>query len=77
MNEEEFAEECFRCGRCIEKAGEHIWRWTAFQFGLDLVVYLDTTSLGIRRNNRMDANHISANHSKRNIIIRYVLIFFF
>ncbi|XP_074104227.1 germ cell-less isoform X1 [Cotesia typhae] len=73
MDEEEFAQECFRCGRCIEKPGEHIWRWTAFQFGLDLVVYLDTSSLGIRRNNRTDANHISANHSKRNIIIRVCL----
>lgn len=70
MSNEEFAKECFRCGRCIDKPGEHIWRWTAFHFGLDLVVYLDTTSLRIRRNFRMDVDHITANHSKRNIIIK-------
>ncbi|XP_034935796.1 protein germ cell-less isoform X2 [Chelonus insularis] len=74
MTEEEFAKECFRCGRCVEKPGDHLWRWTAFHFGLDLVVYLDITSLRIRRNHRIDVDHITANHSKRNIIIKISLI---
>ncbi|KAK0182164.1 hypothetical protein PV327_000327 [Microctonus hyperodae] len=74
MTNEEFAKECFRCGRCIDQPGEHIWRWTAFHFGLDLVVYLDTTSLRIRRNFRIDVDHITANHSKRSIIVKVCLI---
>ncbi|XP_015606242.1 protein germ cell-less isoform X2 [Cephus cinctus] len=74
MSEEEFAKECFRCGRCVQKAGEHVWRWTAFHFGLDLVAYLDTTTFRIRRNNKLDTDHIKANHSKHNIIIRVSLI---
>ncbi|XP_011307946.1 protein germ cell-less isoform X1 [Fopius arisanus] len=74
MTEEEFFKECFRCGRCVEKPGEHIWRWTAFHFGLDLVVYLDTTSLRIRRNHRLDTDHITINQRKRNIIIKVCLI---
>lgn len=74
MSEEEFARECFRCGRCIEKAGEHIWRWTAFHFGLDLVVCLDSTTLRIKRNHRLDTDHIKVNHSKHKIILK--LVFF-
>ncbi|XP_043522310.1 protein germ cell-less isoform X3 [Frieseomelitta varia] len=74
MSEEEFARECFRCGRCIEKAGEHIWRWTAFHFGLDLVVCLDSTTLRIKRNHRLETDHIKANHGKHNIILKVSLI---
>ncbi|XP_043286018.1 protein germ cell-less [Venturia canescens] len=74
MSDEEFSRECFRCGRCVEKPGDHIWRWTAFHFGLELVVHLDITTLRIRRNHRIDSDHITANHSKRNIILKVSLI---
>ncbi|KAL2734384.1 protein germ cell-less [Vespula squamosa] len=74
MSEKEFYQECFRCGRCVEKPGEHIWRWTAFHFGLDLVVCLDTTTLRIKRNHRLDTDHIKANHNKHNIILKVTLI---
>ncbi|KAF7990955.1 hypothetical protein HCN44_000760 [Aphidius gifuensis] len=70
MSELEFSNECFRCGRCVDKPSEHIWRWTAFLFGLDLVVYLDTTTLRIRRNHRLDTDHITINQRKRNVMIR-------
>lgn len=70
MSETDFSKECFRCGRCVEKPGEHIWRWTAFLFGLDLVVSLDATTLRIRRNYKLDTDHITINQRKRNIIIR-------
>lgn len=65
MSEEEFARECFRCGRCIEKAGEHIWRWTAFHFGLDLVVCLDSTTLRIKRNHRLDTDRSHQGQSQQ------------
>ncbi|KAF7990963.1 hypothetical protein HCN44_000768 [Aphidius gifuensis] len=74
MSELEFSNECFRCGRCVDKPSEHIWRWTAFLFGLDLVVYLDTTTLRIRRNHRLDTDHITINQRKRNVMIRISLI---
>ncbi|XP_043480223.1 protein germ cell-less [Leptopilina heterotoma] len=74
ISDEEFSKECFRCGRCVDRPGEHVWRWTAFHFGLDLVVYLDTTSLKIKRNHRLDTDNIKANHSLHNIILRVRLI---
>ncbi|XP_043249806.1 protein germ cell-less isoform X1 [Colletes gigas] len=74
MSEEEFSRECYRCGRCIGEAGVHIWRWTAFQFGLDLVVYLDSTTLRLKRNHRLDTDHVIANHNMRNIILKVSLI---
>lgn len=74
LSEDEFSRECFRCGRCVEKVGEHFWRWTAFHFGLDLVVCLDSTTLRIKRNRRVDTDHIKANHNKHNIILKVCLI---
>ncbi|XP_011862837.1 PREDICTED: protein germ cell-less isoform X2 [Vollenhovia emeryi] len=73
MTEEEFSKECFRCGRCVEKPGEHIWRWKAFHYGLDLLMTLDTTSLRIERNHRMDCEHIKANHKEHKILIKVCL----
>lgn len=74
MSEEEFSRECFRCGRCVEKGGEHVWRWTAFHFGLDLVASLDTTTLRLKRNHRMDTDHVQSNHSKHNVIVKVSLV---
>ncbi|KAL0114461.1 hypothetical protein PUN28_011610 [Cardiocondyla obscurior] len=73
MTEEEFSKECFRCGRCVEKPGEHIWRWKAFHYGLDLLMTLDTTSLRIERNHRIDSDHIKANHKEHKILIKVCL----
>lgn len=70
MSEEEFSRECFRCGRCVEKGGEHIWRWTAFHFGLDLVASLDSTTLRLKRNHRIDTEHIQSNQPKHNVIVK-------
>ncbi|XP_046424555.1 protein germ cell-less isoform X1 [Neodiprion virginianus] len=74
MSEEEFSRECFRCGRCVEKGGEHIWRWTAFHFGLDLVASLDTTTLRLKRNHRIETEHIQSNHAKHNVIVKVSLV---
>ncbi|XP_014473350.1 PREDICTED: protein germ cell-less [Dinoponera quadriceps] len=73
MTEEEFFRECFRCGRCIEKPGEHVWRWRAFHYGLDLVMAMDMTTFYIERSNRMDSKHIKANHKEHNIILKICL----
>lgn len=73
MTEEEFSKECFRCGRCVEKPGEHVWRWKAFHYGLDLLMTLDTTSLRIERNHRIDCDHIKANHKEHKILIKVCL----
>ncbi|KYQ52306.1 Protein germ cell-less [Trachymyrmex zeteki] len=73
MTEVEFSKECYRCGRCVEKPGEHIWRWKAFHYGLDLLMSLDTTSLRIERNHRLDCEHIKANHKEHKILIKVCL----
>jgi BTB/POZ domain-containing protein 13 len=70
MDELDFSRECFRCARCVDRPGEHVWRWTAFHFGLDLVVNLDLTTLRFKRYNRLDSEHIKANHSKHHIILK-------
>lgn len=72
MEEQEFSRECFRCARQIQNPGDHVWRWAAFHFGLDLIVNLDETTLRFKRFNRAESEHIKANHSKHHIILKYV-----
>ncbi|XP_014219919.1 protein germ cell-less isoform X2 [Copidosoma floridanum] len=73
VNEQDFANECFRCARCVERPGEHLWRWTAFHYGLDLVVTLDATTLKFKRYNKIDSGQIKANHDKHYVMLRICL----
>ncbi|KAH0945205.1 hypothetical protein HN011_010739 [Eciton burchellii] len=73
MTEEEFFKECFRCGRLIKTSGEHIWRWKAFHYGLDLLMTIDMTGLRIERNHRLDSDYgqyIKANHKEHKVLMK-------
>lgn len=53
--QEEFDAECLRCARTLTTDGQHIWRWTGFNFGLDLVVTYHMRCVRFRRNQRNDS----------------------
>ncbi|KAK3869228.1 hypothetical protein Pcinc_017317 [Petrolisthes cinctipes] len=55
ISEEEFDRSCTRCGRVLATAGQHIWRWTGYNFGLDLVMTHDGSLLSLKRNHRSDS----------------------
>ena len=48
---EDFDKVCLRCGRTLNVSGQqHMWRWTGFNMGLDLIVTYDNGSLSLKRN---------------------------
>ncbi|CAL4238198.1 unnamed protein product, partial [Meganyctiphanes norvegica] len=70
ISEEEFDKSCTRCGRVLGNSGQHIWRWTGYNFGLDMVMTHDGSSLRLKRNHRTENVANLSHPSKRNIMYR-------
>lgn len=69
-DEKTFYQACLRCGRILEDDGYQKWRWTGFNFGVDLVLVSDKGSLNIKRHHRTETERLLSLQSKRNIMIR-------
>ncbi|EEC02292.1 conserved hypothetical protein, partial [Ixodes scapularis] len=54
INEDEFNRCCLRCGRILNTDAQHIWRWTGYNFGVDLIVTYQGRSIKFRRNDRSE-----------------------
>jgi len=82
---EEFNKVCLRCGRTLNMSGQqHMWRWTGFNMGLDLIVTYDNGNLSLKRNissasNATGTGSVNANgeheallsnHKKRHVYFR-------
>jgi hypothetical protein len=50
--------------------GQHMWRWTGFNAGLDLIVTYDKFKLTLKRNNPADHEALASTHKKRHISYR-------
>lgn len=61
---------CLRCGRTLQEEGFQKWRWTGFNFGLDLVLITDTRMLSIKRHHRTEHEKLLSMQVKRNFLIR-------
>ena len=48
LDEDTFNRECLRCGRTLNTDGQHIWRWTGFNSGLDLIITYDNYRLTMK-----------------------------
>lgn len=70
-DENTFYQTCLRCGRVLDDDGYQKWRWTGFNFGIDLVLIADTRTLSIKRHHRNDNERLLSLQSKRNIMLRY------
>ncbi|XP_046392711.1 protein germ cell-less isoform X2 [Ischnura elegans] len=69
----EFLEESLRCGRTILTEGHHCWRWTGFNFGLDVIMNLTNRKLKIRRNHRADCTALLSHQPSRHLLIRVTI----
>jgi len=74
LDEETFNRECLRCGRTLNTDGQHMWRWTGFNSGLDLIVTYDSYKLTLKRNNASDHEALTSNHKKRHIVYRVTVV---
>ncbi|KNC21714.1 Protein germ cell-less [Lucilia cuprina] len=55
-----FYENCMRCGRILLEPGYQKWRWTGFNFGLDLILIADSRVLSIRRHHRNEHERLAS-----------------
>lgn len=79
MSTKEFEEMCLRCGRTLNSGGQpHIWRWTGFNMGLDLIVTFDNYTVSLKRSLSSSSNveheALLANHKKRHIFYRLSVV---
>ena len=75
LSESEFSRHSLRCGRVLSCDGQHVWRWTGFHFGLDLVMTFDRGVLKLKRNHRTENEMALSQQSRRNLMYRYAIIF--
>lgn len=73
-DEKTFYETCMRCGRILHEEGYQRWRWTGFNFGLDLVLITDTGTLSIRRHHRAEHERLLSLQVKRQFLIRVTVV---
>ncbi|ELU13473.1 hypothetical protein CAPTEDRAFT_183544 [Capitella teleta] len=46
----EFQKGAMRCGRVLDKDGQYCWRWTGYNFGVDLLVSFNSRLIFFKRN---------------------------
>ncbi|EDW09654.1 protein germ cell-less [Drosophila mojavensis] len=73
LDKEEFYENCMRCGRLLMEPGYQKWRWTGFNYGLDLILIMDSRSLLIRRHHRHEHERVLSLQTIRKFMIRTVV----
>lgn len=65
-----FYESCMRCGRILQEGDFQKWRWTGFNFGMDLVLITDSRTLNIKRHHRTENERLLSLQVKRNFLIK-------
>ena len=84
VSKADFLRDCLRCGRTLALGGQqHMWRWTGFNMGLDLIVIYDRHCISLKRNqghlsestgnalgNVNEHEALMATHKKRGVMLR-------
>lgn len=70
LDDEQFFENCMRCGRLLLEPGYQKWRWTGFNFGMDLILIMDSRRLNIRRHHRHEHERVLSLQTRRKFMVR-------
>ncbi|XP_068146624.1 protein germ cell-less [Drosophila tropicalis] len=70
LDKEQFFENCMRCGRLLLEPGYQKWRWTGFNYGMDLILIMDSRRLNIRRHHRHEHERVLSLQTKRKFMVR-------
>ncbi|KAH8405775.1 hypothetical protein KR215_008409 [Drosophila sulfurigaster] len=70
LDNEQFFENCMRCGRMLLEPGYQKWRWTGFNYGMDLILIMDSRRLNIRRHHRHEHERVLSLQTRRKFMIR-------
>lgn len=68
--EQVFLDRSLRCGRILNEKERHMWRWTGFHYGMDLLMITDGITLSIKRNHRPEFEQLLSFQTIRRITIR-------
>ncbi|KAF5296198.1 hypothetical protein FQA39_LY12652 [Lamprigera yunnana] len=68
--DELFLSKSLRCGRILNEKDRHMWRWTGFHYGMDLLMVTDGSSLSIKRNHRPEFEQLLSFQTIRRLLIR-------
>lgn len=68
--DELFLSKSLRCGRILNEKDRHMWRWTGFHYGMDLLMVTDGASLSIKRNHRPEFEQLLSFQTVRRLAIR-------
>lgn len=68
-----FLETSLRCGRILLVNERHVWRWTGFHFGMDLLMVTDGFTLSVKRNHRSEFEQLLSFQTLRHVAIRYII----
>lgn len=63
-----------RCGRILEEREKHIWRWTGFNYGVDLIMIADDKSLSVKRSHRPEYEQLLSLQTVRHVTIRVIVV---
>lgn len=73
LSDEIFYKNCVRCGRILPDPSYQKWRWTGFNFGLDLILIADSGILSIKRHHRNEYERLLSLQTKRQFMIRVTI----
>ncbi|CAH0547623.1 unnamed protein product [Brassicogethes aeneus] len=71
---EVFLSNSLRCGRILQVNERHVWRWTGFHFGIDLLMITDGMTLSIKRNHRSEFEQLLSFQTSRQVTIRVTVV---
>ncbi|KAF7275110.1 hypothetical protein GWI33_012176 [Rhynchophorus ferrugineus] len=75
ISDDQFLKDCLRCGRVIKSKDRHVWRWTGFHFGIDLLMISDESKLSIKRNQRAESENVLLSFQPtRHVAIRVTVV---
>ncbi|CAH1372628.1 hypothetical protein MTP99_014104 [Tenebrio molitor] len=69
-----FLETSLRCGRILLVNERHVWRWTGFHFGMDLLMVTDGFTLSVKRNHRSEFEQLLSFQTLRHVAIRVTVV---
>lgn len=70
LADEMFLSKSLRCGRILNEKDRHMWRWTGFHYGMDLLMVTDGSTLSIKRNHRPEFEQLLSFQTVRRLAIR-------
>lgn len=58
----------------MEEKEKHVWRWTGFHYGIDLIMIADDKTISVKRNHRPEFEQLLSLQTVRHLTIRVTVV---